>query len=1063
MATNSLGRLTLDLAVRLSEFTDGLTRAERETRERTDNMGGSVRKFRDQVMEDLGGTQLGSALDTLNSRLAAVSGGGMMAAGALAGMAVGGVAVAAGALAAMALETSKADVQLAVMAGTANTSLRAFQVLTHAAAGLGVEQEQLASILADTQEKLGEFSATGGGGAADFFEALQNNTSITEEGIRELGKTLQGKDGAEAIQIVKDKLDALGATSQEQRFVFESLAGDLGNLMPLFADGGVILEEYGSQLTDAGVIKTKEAIEESRKLAAQTQAIQTRFEGLKTELVAETIPALGTLINYFTEGGKEGRGFKDEVNGVGEAVRTTTGLIIALAASVKIIAQSFQAVGAQMRNIGQTYTAFVEADGVIAKSKALIGGTITSAGLMSVSMQSISDEYDRAVKAFESASAGQQGQLTGLSKSYYDTSTFLQSHSDGLAINTKEADANAKALEKQAAASGKAAKAANSATAAQARLVGISGDTGVGNAHLHIQYRDKSRAVSQSDMDRFRAGGKRITDYRKTSGFGPRNTGIKGASTNHRGTDFAVPKNTPITTNVPVAGVKTWHDSKGGGYVSTVTFEDGVVIDLLHQMPGVMGIEKGSGTGNSAMDGALRRADAMAEKAAADALRAQEQLQRKQLSIANQYATANEKIEMSHKERVASIQEAYAAGSTERAEYMAREEERYAKEKNANLLSIMDKYMSEEERIHTKHQEALKAIEAANIQDDNVRQMYVDLQNAAYKEDLANFRFAANAKAREQDKLYQSLASSMQSNRGYAASEGLDRMAQRTMGEDDYAVWRLAQDRDDTFNSVNNQYQDRRNQINATDERGEFELPELERFELLEMAKQEHMDNLWAMDQDYALKQQSLDEQLKDKRIAMQETAFGAMTDAAAMFFGENSKMHRAAFALEKAYAVQKALMNVEETYSNTYNAISAIPLVGPYIAGPMAAVAAGMQVARAAGIGGMSAPAVSGIAHGGLSNVPKESTYLLDKGERVLSPNQNSDLTKFMQDGGNQGNITINNNSSASVSARHNPDGTVTIDMVDKMIEKSFRRIGRPNSIESKSIQRHTTARVKR
>ena len=60
-------------------------------------------------------------------------------------------------------------------------------------------------------------------------------------------------------------------------------------------------------------------------------------------------------------------------------------------------------------------------------------------------------------------------------------------------------------------------------------------------------------------------------------------------------------------------------------------------------------------------------------------------------------------------------------------------------------------------------------------------------------------------------------------------------------------------------------------------------------------------------------------------------------------------------------------------------------------------------------------------------------------------------------------GGITINNNSKAEVSAIQNPDGTVTVDMVDKMIEKSFKRIGRANSIESKSIQRGTTARVNR
>ena len=59
MATSSLGRLTLDLAVRLSEFTDGMSRAERETADRTQRMQESVTSFREHLASELGGTQLG--------------------------------------------------------------------------------------------------------------------------------------------------------------------------------------------------------------------------------------------------------------------------------------------------------------------------------------------------------------------------------------------------------------------------------------------------------------------------------------------------------------------------------------------------------------------------------------------------------------------------------------------------------------------------------------------------------------------------------------------------------------------------------------------------------------------------------------------------------------------------------------------------------------------------------------------------------------------------------------------------------------------------------------------
>lgn len=65
----------------------------------------------------------------------------------------------------------------------------------------------------------------------------------------------------------------------------------------------------------------------------------------------------------------------------------------------------------------------------------------------------------------------------------------------------------------------------------------------------------------------------------------------------------------------------------------------------------------------------------------------------------------------------------------------------------------------------------------------------------------------------------------------------------------------------------------------------------------------------------------------------------------------ENSSAYAAMFAAQKAFAVAQALMNIPSTYSNTVNAVSAIPLIGPYIAPAMGAAAAALQVAQAASI----------------------------------------------------------------------------------------------------------------
>ncbi|MDC5230979.1 hypothetical protein NRA18_17895 [Acinetobacter baumannii] len=45
----------------------------------------------------------------------------------------------------------------------------------------------------------------------------------------------------------------------------------------MFENGGALLDRYGEALTEAGIIKSKEAIEQSRLLAAQTKSVQTRF------------------------------------------------------------------------------------------------------------------------------------------------------------------------------------------------------------------------------------------------------------------------------------------------------------------------------------------------------------------------------------------------------------------------------------------------------------------------------------------------------------------------------------------------------------------------------------------------------------------------------------------------------------------------------------------------------------------------------------------------------------------------------------------------------------------
>ena len=99
--------------------------------------------------------------------------------------------------------------------------------------------------------------------------------------------------------------------------------------------------------------------------------------------------------------------------------------------------------------------------------------------------------------------------------------------------------------------------------------------------------------------------------------------------------------------------------------------------------------------------------------------------------------------------------------------------------------------------------------------------------------------------------------------------------------------------------------------------------------------------------------------------------------------------------------------------------------------------------------------PNISGMAHNGIDNIPKEGTWLLDGGERVLNPEQNKDLTRYLQNnkGGNGVNVTINVPPGFTARQTRSQDG-VTIDVVEQVVAEKFNNVRRSNSQESRVFQ---------
>lgn len=93
----------------------------------------------------------------------------------------------------------------------------------------------------------------------------------------------------------------------------------------------------------------------------------------------------------------------------------------------------------------------------------------------------------------------------------------------------------------------------------------------------------------------------------------------------------------------------------------------------------------------------------------------------------------------------------------------------------------------------------------------------------------------------------------------------------------------------------------------------------------------------------------------------------------------------------------------------NAYASAAAIPYTG-YAMAPAAAAAA--MAATSPMVGAVSTLAMAGMAHDGIDSIPREGTWLLDKGERVVDRRTNADLKEYLSGkggGGSAPQITIN------------------------------------------------------
>ncbi|PXZ06314.1 hypothetical protein DKK70_10060 [Gilliamella apicola] len=163
---------------------------------------------------------------------------------------------------------------------------------------------------------------------------------------------------------------------------------------------------------------------------------------------------------------------------------------------------------------------------------------------------------------------------------------------------------------------------------------------------------------------------------------------------------------------------------------------------------------------------------------------------------------------------------------------------------------------------------------------------------------------------------------------------------------------------------------------------------------------QEYADAVLSIEETMQNKQQELQSVYTMAALGTFSTLTGSIADMFKQTAGESSAAYKVMFLASKASAIAQAIISTEVAASKALE-------LGPIFGISAASWIRGLGYAS---VGLIAAQTISGMAHSGIDSIPREGTWLLDKGERVVDARTNADLKNFLDASKSSGgSITVN------------------------------------------------------
>ena len=235
------------------------------------------------------GRSFGETADLLSQKSQAIIGGFSLMQGAVLGV-VGSAVGMASAVSSLAQQGR----ELEQMSNKAGVTVERMQELAYATEQYNVSGDQLADMLKDVQDKLGDFSATGGGEFADWMTNIAPKVGLTIE-------KLQQMSGPDALIAMQDAMDKTNVSAAEQVFYLESIANDVSTLQPLLRNNGSELQRLTGHYRNLNAALSETDISQLKEMDQQLHDVGLKLQGSFAKAVlgaSEQIDWLTDKVSY---------------------------------------------------------------------------------------------------------------------------------------------------------------------------------------------------------------------------------------------------------------------------------------------------------------------------------------------------------------------------------------------------------------------------------------------------------------------------------------------------------------------------------------------------------------------------------------------------------------------------------------------------------------------------------------------------------------------------------------------------------------------------------------------